>query len=105
MGRRLDHAGASAGDKAKAELDKLRGYVEQAGRDPGAIGLEVWVSTGEGGPADWRKEFAFWKAAGVTHVTVNSCYGRGPHKRIAGRTMADHLAAMKQYHAAVADLL
>jgi len=93
------------GDQAKAEFAKLRRYVEQERRDPGTVGLEVWVSTAEGGPADWRKEFAYWKAAGVTHVTVNSTYGRPPHKRIAGRTMADHLAAMRQYHSAVADLL
>ena len=93
------------GEKAEAEFAKLRGYVEQAGRDPSAVGLEVWVSTAEGGPDDWRKAFAYWKGAGVTHVTVNSAYGRQPHRRLAGRTMADHLAAMQQYHAAVADLL
>jgi hypothetical protein len=79
--------------------------VKDAGRDPSSVGLEVWVSTGEGGPDDWRKQFLAWKDAGVTHVTVNSCYARGPHKRIAGRTVADHMAAMKQYREAVADLL
>jgi probable F420-dependent oxidoreductase len=93
------------GEQAEAEFAKLRGYVKQAGRDPSSVGLEVWVSTAEGGPADWRKEFQYWQGAGVTHVTVNSTYGRGPHRRIAGKTMADHLEAMKQYHAAVADLL
>jgi alkanesulfonate monooxygenase SsuD/methylene tetrahydromethanopterin reductase-like flavin-dependent oxidoreductase (luciferase family) len=93
------------GTEAETAFAKLRGYVEQAGRDPSRIGLEVWVSTGAGGPADWRKEFQYWKSVGVTHVTVNSTYSRGPHQRIAGRTLADHLAAMKQYHAAVADLL
>jgi len=41
----------------------------------------------------------------VTHVTVNSTYARGPHKRIAGKTMTDHLKAMKDYHAAVKDLV
>src|SRR5437016_9290572 len=46
------------GDQAKAEFAKLRRYVEQEGRDPGTVGLEVWVSTAEGGPADWRQEFA-----------------------------------------------
>ena len=94
-----------AGPVANAEFAKLRGYVKEAGRDPRAVGLEVWVSTGEGGPEDWRKQFQAWKDAGVTHVTVNSCYSRGPHKRIAGKTVSDHMAAMKQYHAAVADLL
>jgi probable F420-dependent oxidoreductase len=93
------------GEKAKSEFAKLRRYVEQEGRDPSAIGVEVWVSTADGGPADWRREFQLWRAAGVTHVTVNSTYGRPPHRRIAGTTLADHLQAMREYHAAVADLL
>ena len=93
------------GQEAETAFAKLRDYTRQAGRDPDAIGLEVWVSTGVGGPDDWRKEFQYWKGVGVTHVTVNSTYARGPHQRIAGRTMADHLAAMRQYQAAVADLL
>ncbi len=98
----LAHA---SGGVADAEFEKLRRYVKEAGRDPATIGLEVWVSTGEGGPDDWRRQFLAWKQAGVTHVTVNSAYNRGPHKRIAGKSMADHLAAMKSYRQAVADLL
>jgi alkanesulfonate monooxygenase SsuD/methylene tetrahydromethanopterin reductase-like flavin-dependent oxidoreductase (luciferase family) len=98
----LAHA---AGPTADAEFAKLRRYVKEAGRDPSAVGLEVWVSTGEGGPDDWRKQLKAWKDAGVTHATVNSTYNRGPHKRIAGKTVADHMAAVKQYREAVADLL
>lgn len=94
-----------AGDVARAEFDKLNRYAREAGRDPSAIGREVWVSTGAGTPDDWRREFQAWKALGVTHVTVNSTYARGPHARIAGRTVAAHMEAMKQYRAAVADLL
>ena len=49
---------------------------------------------------------------------ISQCYGNGTfrqlltttfnrrhHKRISGRTMADHLAALRRYHAAVADKL
>jgi probable F420-dependent oxidoreductase len=98
----LAHAG---GKEAEGEFDKLRRYVKEAGRDPREVGLEVWVSTAQGGPDDWRREFEYWKSVGVTHVTVNSTYARGPHKRIPGKTLADHLKAMKDYHAAVADLV
>jgi probable F420-dependent oxidoreductase len=94
-----------SGPAAQGEFAKLRGYAQAAGREPNAIGLEVWVSTGEGGPEHWRQQFLAWKDVGVTHVTVNNTYNRGPHKRIAGRTMSAHLAAMQQYHQAVADLL
>lgn len=91
-------------ETAGAEFDKVRRLAEAAGRDPAGIGLEVWVSTGTGGPAEWRALFAAWKALGATHITLNTTFGRGVHKRIAGRTMEDHLAAMRAWIAAVADL-
>jgi probable F420-dependent oxidoreductase len=94
-----------SGPVADAEFRKLREYAKSTGRNADAIGIEVWVSTGSGGPEDWRRQFLAWKDAGVTHITLNSTFARGPHKRIAGRTLADHLAAMRQYHQAVADLL
>jgi probable F420-dependent oxidoreductase len=93
------------GPIADAWFAKLRGYAREAGRDPASLGLEVWVSAGEGGPEEWRRRVQSWKDAGVTHITLNNTYNRGPHKRIAGRSMADHLAAMEQYRTAVADLL
>ncbi|MGH7102532.1 MAG: LLM class F420-dependent oxidoreductase [Acetobacteraceae bacterium] len=89
---------------ALAEFAKLRRYAEAEGRDPGAIGIEVWVSTGAGDEQDWRAEFRFWKAAGVSHVTLNNAYGRNHHRRIAGRTLAAHLAALRRYRDAVGDL-
>jgi probable F420-dependent oxidoreductase len=92
-------------DSALAAFKTLRGYVKEAGRDPASVGLEVWVSAGAGGPADWRKEIAFWRAAGVTHATVHTTYPRGHHRRIDGRTPAAHLAAITRYREAVADLL
>lgn len=93
------------GPEAIGAFDTLRRLTEAEGRDPASIGLEVWVSTAVGGPQDWREEFLFWQRAGVTHVTVASTHGRGIHVRIPGRTMADHIRAITDYHAAVADLL
>jgi probable F420-dependent oxidoreductase len=93
------------GDQAIIEFDRLRRMTEAADRDPHSIGLEVWVSTGTGGPKEWREEFQFWQRAGVTHITVASTHGRGVHARIKGRTMQDHIEAITQYRQAVADLL
>jgi hypothetical protein len=70
-----------------------------------ASSLTANASTAEGGPVDWRKEFLYWESVGVTHVAVNNTYARGPHRRIAGRTMSDHLQSIKHYYEAVADLL
>ena len=95
-----------AGPEATAAFDTLRRYAEQEGRDPASVGIEIWTSTAQNaGEQAWREEFRFWKAAGVTHVTLASTHGRGIHKRIPGRGMADHLDAIRRYRAAVGDLL
>ncbi len=95
-----------AGPEATAGFDTLRRYAEQEGRDPASIGIEVWTSTAQGaGEREWRDEFRFWESAGVTHVTLASTHGRGIHKRIPGRAMADHLEAIRRYRAVIGDLL
>jgi hypothetical protein len=58
-----------------------------------------------GSKSDWRKEIAFWKKAGVSHVAVHTTYVSGHHKRIAGKSYDDHLTAITRYRKAVADLL
>jgi alkanesulfonate monooxygenase SsuD/methylene tetrahydromethanopterin reductase-like flavin-dependent oxidoreductase (luciferase family) len=93
------------GAKAVAEFDKLRRLVEAEGRDPASVGLEVWTSTGTGTEKDWREEISFWKKAGVTHVTLHNTFGGYHHKRMAGRSMSDHVNAMRRYRKVVADLL
>lgn len=93
------------GDAALAAFDKLRGLLRENGRDPSDFGLEVWVSPGKGGPDDWRREIAFWKNAGVTHATVHTTYVSNHHTRIAGKTFAEHLAAVTAYKNAVEDLI
>jgi probable F420-dependent oxidoreductase len=93
------------GDAATAAFDTVRRYAEAEGRVPASIGLEVWTSIGAGSEKDWRAEVAFWKQAGVTHVSLNNTYGRNHHTRMAGRSLAEHLAALRRYRDAVADLL
>ncbi len=70
-------------DYAQAASDKLRRLTREAGRNLSAMGLEVWASPGAGTEDDWRREIAFWKQAGVTHVTAHTTYASNHHKRIA----------------------
>jgi len=84
---------------------QLRTLTEQAGREPAEVGIEVWVPMGCGTEADWARETRFWKEAGCSHVTLTTNFNRRRHRRIPGRTMGDHLTALRRYHAAVADLL
>src|SRR5258708_31185717 len=94
-----------AGDDAPKAFDKLRGLIKAEGRDPASVGLEVWLSPGIGKEDDWRREFSFWKKARVTHVNAHTTYVSAHHKRIAGKSYAEHLDAITRYRAAVADLL
>jgi hypothetical protein len=41
----------------------------------------------------------------VTRLCLTTTFNRRGHRRIKGRSMADHLGAMKRYRAAVDDLL
>ncbi|HJU20115.1 MAG TPA: LLM class F420-dependent oxidoreductase [Stellaceae bacterium] len=93
------------GDEALAIFDRLRALTQKAGRDPAAVGIEVWVSMGSGAAADWAREARFWKESGASHLTLTTTFNRRHHRRIPGRTLADHLAALERYHGAVAEFL
>jgi probable F420-dependent oxidoreductase len=93
------------GQEALDVLDRLRALVVEAGRDPASVGVEVWTSMGAGAEEDWRAEAAFWRDAGATHLCVTTAFEWMHHRRIAGRTAQDHLAALRRYRDAVADLL
>jgi probable F420-dependent oxidoreductase len=84
---------------------QLRRLTEKEGRDPKSVGIEVWTSCGAGSEADWRKEAAFWKQAGASHLCLTTTFHRRHHHRIAGKSLTDHLAAAKRYRDAIADVL
>ena len=81
----------------------LHRYAEEAGRDPVTIGIDTRVSAGAG--AEWRDQVRFWKSLGVTHLTLANYYESEHLHCIAGRSLSDHIAAMRRYRNAVADLL
>jgi probable F420-dependent oxidoreductase len=84
---------------------RLRGLIKAEGRDPAAVGIEVWTSCGSGTPEEWHREAVFWKAAGATHIALTTTFDRRHHKRIAGHTAQDHLTALRRYRDAVANAL
>jgi probable F420-dependent oxidoreductase len=72
------------------KLDEARDIVAQAavaaGRDPSTLGMEGRV-TWAGDPQQVADELANWKAAGATHMTINTM-GAGL------RTVDEHLAVL-----------
>ena len=74
-----------------ARLDEARAVVAQAaaaaGRDPARIGMEGRVSWGSGGPDQLIDHVDRWRAAGASHLSVNTM-GAGL------RSVDGHLAAL-----------
>ena len=89
------------GEAAADDFAKLKHYAQEVGRDPNGIGIEVWTSTANGQPDDWKRTAAQWAELGVTHITLNNVYGRYHHKRIAETSLDAHMRAMENYWAAV----
>jgi hypothetical protein len=105
MERRLDAAGLSPRRGGTYRLRDLHRYAEEAGGDPATIGIDTRVLAGAGTEAEWREQVRFWKSIGVMHLTLANYYESGHLHRIAGRSLGDHMAAMRRYWNAVADLL
>jgi hypothetical protein len=102
-GRTADRAAAVAA--ATDIVGEKHVAAAAAGRDPASIGIDTRTTVGTGAEVEWRETVRFWKSCGVTHLTLGTYSGRGHLRRIEGRTLGDHLAAIKRYWNAVADLL
>ena len=93
-------------DTGAAEIAKLQGMVEAAGRPRAAVGIDAWLSMGGGTETDdWRAEIVAWRELGVTHATLNTAFRAYHHMPIAGTDMDAHLVAAERYFRAVEDLL
>ena len=58
---------------AQQTIDRLHGFVREAGRDPAGFGIEGRVALAQVPAAEWANEVAAWRGMrGVTHVCVNT---------------------------------
>ena len=53
-------------DTGKAELDKFRGYIEEAGRDPADVGIESFNVVAGTTPDQWAVDAKAWKENGAS---------------------------------------
>jgi probable F420-dependent oxidoreductase len=58
-----------------ATLGRVRGWVAEAGRDPGAFGIDRRIVVGPGTPDDWRRDIDEWRALGATHLSLDTMGG------------------------------
>jgi probable F420-dependent oxidoreductase len=78
------------GSEARAEVERLRGYLREAGRTEDVVQIEARLSLGNvRDEAGWRSFVDGWKALGATYLTINTM-GAGY------KTLDEHLAALKR---------
>jgi probable F420-dependent oxidoreductase len=79
-------------DEGRAALERFRGYVREAGRDPARIGVEGRVAA-TGSPDEWVRKAEAFRDMGMTHLEL----------RTAGSKLPDldaHIAAMRRFREA-----
>lgn len=76
-------------ESAQPTLDKIRGYLEEAGRDPADFGLDPWLANSVTKRTEWKSLAKEWQQAGATHLGIESMR--------CGYTIEQHLEIAKQF--------
>ena len=78
------------GDDARATVERLKVFAEEAGRDAATIGMEPRINLGDGDPEFWQEQAQVWEEMGATHVSVNTM-------RAGLNSPQDHINAIQQF--------
>src|SRR5438876_11187486 len=79
-------------ETGRAGLERFRGYVREAGRDPGRIGVEGRVPA-TGTPDDWTRRALAFREMGMTHLEFRTGGSRLPD-------LDAHMDAMRRFREA-----
>jgi probable F420-dependent oxidoreductase len=60
------------GPQAQETVERLRGYIEEAGRRREDVGIEGRISLFNTPETEWGKALEGWRALGATHVSFNT---------------------------------
>jgi probable F420-dependent oxidoreductase len=66
------------------EVERMRGWVREAGRDPKSFGIDGRANLANGTPDSWRAQVDEWRSLDATHVDLNTMGGGlvGPQAHI-----------------------
>ncbi len=81
-------------EQMRATIERLRGYIREAGRNPDTVGIEARMNAREGDLDDWVKQTVGWRELGATHISINTM-GAG------FKSINDHIDAIRRYIEAV----
>jgi probable F420-dependent oxidoreductase len=62
----------------EATIEKVHGWLREAGRDPASFGIEGRLDAGQGTPDDWRRTVEMWRGFGASHLSVGTGGVGGP---------------------------
>ena len=80
-------------EKGRAAVEKVRGYIRGAGRNPQIFGIEGRMSYGDGNPESWLETLRGWKNLSATHVGLNTM-------KAGLSSPPDHIEALRRFHGA-----
>ena len=80
--------------EARALVERLRAYTQEAGRAPDAAGIEARLSIGEVAESEWAAYAEAWRNLGATHLGINTM-GAGL------AAPRDHIEALRRVKAAL----
>ena len=85
-------------DKMREAVERLRGYIKEAGRDPSAVGIEARVNASAGNLDEWIRQTEGWRTLGgdwgATHISLNTM-GAG------FKSPREHIEAIRRYKEAI----
>lgn len=67
----------------QATMDKVNGWLAEAGRKPADFGIEGRLEAGQGGPDEWREVVEMWRGFGASHLSVGTAGVGGVDAHIA----------------------
>jgi probable F420-dependent oxidoreductase len=82
-------------DHMLEDIERLRRYIREAGRDPDSVGIEARMNAREGDLDEWVRQTEGWRDLGATHISINTM-GAGFN------SPDEHIKAIRHYKEAIA---
>ena len=84
-------------DAMRTTLEKLRQYIQEAGRETSAVGIEARVNASDGNIEEQARLTKEWRDLGATHISINTM-------NTGFTALSEHIQAIQNYIKAVASL-
>ena len=78
-------------DEAKTHIDKLKGYLQDEGRDPAQFGFDIRIQTARIPQGEWGTLIEQYESAGLTDLAIY------PH----GETLDDFVGVLRAFREAI----